>query len=340
MGITESGYYSLRHILSYSDCTYYIVLSDRGRGKSWDAHWYFLQQPGLTMCVTRQAPDMIHQISDFLDPYLKGDADHEPIAAARFSFEGSKECGFTLLFDGAPKFLFRTLTMVNAIKQESFPDDLDWVWLDEFIPLVYKKLPGVESEGDALRTIMKTIDHDTAHPRETRGLRKLRCLMFANPFTWNNPILSYFKIIPRIGIFRVGPGVVCEILPPYEKTEGKMTVDDFLGDEVNRNQGWQDQDAFVCSRPKNARPLMSLRLQTRYYTIYTDLSLLHVRGASQHPKSDILYYGTLDGLRENESCIEGSRWLDLLKTRAYGGRMRFESMNIKFDFLRDLTEVR
>lgn len=340
MGITEQGYYTLRHILSYSDCTYYFVLSDRGRGKSWDAKQYFLGLEGQTLCLTRQAPDMEHQVRDFLDPFLKGDEKHDPIPLEAFAWEGGKDRGYTLLYNGSPKFHFRTLTMVNAIKQEVFPDDLDWVWCDEFIPLVYKKLPGVESEGDALRTIMKTIDHDSAHSRESRGLKPLKCLMMANPFTWNNPILSYFKIVPREGIFRVGPGIVCEHLPPLERTEGqKMTVDDFLGDEVHKNQGWKTQDAFVQSIPKGAKPLMSLRIKTNYYMLYKNGPIIYMKESKGHPSSDILFYGTLDGMQECEECIDDARWLDVFKARAYSGRMRWDNMNCKFDFLRDLAEL-
>lgn len=349
--IGKDGYYHLREILGYSDCTYFMVLSDRGRGKTWDAHRYFMAlKDEQIMCLTRQVPDMLYQLQDFIEPYVRGDAEHEPMDPARFKLTGSKEKGFTLELDEQPKFLFRTLSMVNAIKQESFDDNLTWVWLDEFIPLKYTKIPGVVSEGDALRTIMKTIDHDTAHPRKDRGLKPLRCLMYANPFNWNNPILSYFKVVPKVGIHRVGPGVVCELLPPYEeeKRDRKMTVDEFLGDEVNKNQGWNDQMAFVMPLGKNAEPFMSLRISDKFFTLYKRESVTWVIEKRAHTDVQLHYgkrptmarYGTVDGLREDEKCINGSRWIETMKAWAYSGKLRYDTINTKFDFLNALSEVK
>ena len=203
MGIGKRGYYTLRDILGYS-CKYNLVLSDRGRGKSWAAKWFLIDQPGTFMALYRQSSDMQSAMASWLEPLLKGDDDHAAMDAKAFEWEGNHKEGWCLKVWGETKGFFRYLTQVNHIKQEVFPDDLNWIWLDEFIPLVYKKLPGVVSEGDALRAIVKTVEHDTVHTREEKGLKPVRVLMFANPFTWNNPMLSYFKVLPRYGIYKIG----------------------------------------------------------------------------------------------------------------------------------------
>lgn len=341
MGLNKQGYYTLRDILGYN-AKYNMVLSDRGRGKSWDAKWFLLGQPGKFMCVTRQKPDMQMQIRDFIDPYTQGDDEHEPISAEMFQWMGSDQEGWELWYDGQCKGYFRCLTQVNHIKQEVFPDDLNWVWVDEFIPLVYKKLPGVISEGDALRTIIKTIEHDTVRTREQKGLKPVRVIMYANPFTWNNPILSYFHINGLLGpgIHRAGPGVVWELLEPVErKSEGKMTVDEFLGDEVFKNMGFMEQNAFVKPIPKGAVPMYQVRFGKNRYLLYQQHNDIYVK-AVKKDNTFIKCFGTMDGRQDFERAIEGSGLEGMLQRNCYAGRVNFADINVKFDFLADLYGTR
>ena len=348
MGLKESGYYTLRDILGYN-AKYNFVLSDRGRGKSWDAKHFIIRQEGKFVCLYRTQPDMASAMLDWIDPLVDGDDEHDPIPATSFEWMGNDKDGWTLNYEGQPKGYFRYLTQVNHIKQEVFPDDVNWMWLDEFIPLVYKKLPGMDSEGDAIRTIVKTIEHDTVRTRQEKGLKPLRVIAFANPFTWNNPILSYFKIVPRgYGIWRVGPDIVCENLPPFEreKKDRKMTVDEFLGDEVNKNQGYRDEMAYVGDMPKGAIPVESIRLGTKFFTLYkSDNKRVYVKQKGEHTLVSKEYsgyvmnrvYGTLEGLQENEVCIDGTKHLEVLKSMAYRGMIYYENINTKFDFLNSIV---
>lgn len=341
MGLNKDGYYTLRDILGYN-AKYNMVLSDRGRGKSWACKWFLLKQEGKFMCVTRQKPDMQMQIRDFIDPYLKGDAENKPINEEMFEWKGSDQDGWELWYGGEVKGYFRYLTQVNHIKQEVFPDDLNWVWVDEFIPLVYKKLPGVISEGDALRTIVKTIEHDTVHTREEKGLKPVRVIMFANPFTWNNPILSYFKINGLLGpgIHKAGPGIVWELLEPFEeKKTGKMTPDEFLGDEVFKNMGFMDQTAFIEPIPKGAIPMYQIRFGNNKYWMYQQKNRLYVKPTKKD--NELLNcYGTMDGRKNFEKSIEDSQLYKVLQKQCYNGNVLFVDINCKFDFLADLYGTR
>lgn len=344
MGLDDEGYYTLREILGYN-AKINIVLSDRGRGKSWGTKWFLVTQEGKFMCLYRQSSDMQFAMKDWLDPLLAGDSKHAPMEAERFKWEGNDKEGWQLIVDGDVKGYFRYLTAVNHIKQEVFPDDLNWIWWDEFIPMAYKKLPGVASEGDALRVIMKTVEHDTVHTREEKGLKKLRVLMFANPFTWNNPVLSYFKVLPKYGIYRVGPDIVCEHLEPFKKEgkRGKMTMDEFLGDEVNKNQGWMDQMSFVKPIPKGSEPCWSVRLKDAFFTIYRGKNgRLYVSEKKEHTNIQKIYgdgtpvlsrYGTVDGLQEDECAVDNTGWLKSIQSDAFSGRLTYDTMNCKFDFL-------
>lgn len=343
MGLDENGYYSLRQILGYN-CKYNIVLSDRGRGKTYGTKAFLMSQPGEFMCLYRTTADLDSAVESWVDSlYEQG---YEPEA---FEWEPTKY-GAQLKYGGYVKGYFRALSMVNHVKQETFPDTLNWVWLDEFIPLVYKKLAGVSSEGDAIRAIVKTIEHDTVHPREEKGLKPVRVLMYANPFTWNNPILSYFRCEPRgYGIWKVGPGVACEVLEPMPSPqEGKMTVDDFLGDEVNRNQGWLRQDAFVEKVPKHAVPEYSIRIGLEYFTRYELEGKHWIKATKGHcnvsrpgiinSKPIMLRFGSGDGLQKDEMPI-GKVMGPRLKDEAYSGLLNFDSVNTKFDYLRAMNEI-
>lgn len=328
MGIGEDGYYSLRDILGYG-CKYNIVLSDRGRGKSYGTKLFLMKQEGTFMCVYRQKPDMSSAIGSWIDPLVE-----QGYNAAAFEWEGSDEEGWQLLFNGTVKGYFRYLTAVNRIKQEMFPDNLNWVWWDEFIPLVYKKLGGVTSEGDALRTILKTIEHDTTHTRTEKGLKPLRVLMYANPFTWDNPLLSYFHINGLLGpgIHRAGPGVAWELLAPHEGDS--QDAEAFLGDEVYKNMGFMDEAGFVEDIPKGARVMYQVRIEKNTYWIVRK-DKLYIKRAPKILKGERCY-GTLKGRQDYELSWEDTGIRIWMQKCAQAGTLRYADINVKFDFLSDL----
>lgn len=332
MGIGKDGYYTLRDILGYN-AKYNIVLSDRGRGKTYGTKRFLWTQPGEFMCLYRQKPDMAAAIGSWLDPLKKMGFDLSEV-----SWEGNDTDGYQLMDGDRVRGYFRTIAAVNRVKQEFFPDTLDWVWWDEFIPMAWTKIPGISSEGDALRTIYKTIDHDTEHPREERGYRPLRVLMYGNPRTWDNPILSYFDVDPLkgIGIHRAKKDTVCEILEPLERNE----------DEVDRNMAFLSQGSFCSPIPKGSAPVASFRLGTEFYVLYQSQDGRYwIKRTKQHAgivsrRSGMqICYGTLEGLREEERCLEDTAYPQRLRTMMYRGQLRFENLNTKFDFMRAMSDL-
>ena len=336
--IGEDGHYSYREVLGYG-AKWNFVLGDRGRGKSYGAKKLLLGSEGTFMSLYRNVADLELAVHDWLEPMFR-----EGYQPEQFEWENvGKTGGVNLLMNGLVKGYFRCLTQVNHIKQEWFPDDLNWMFFDEFIPMVYRKLGGVGmSEGECLRVIYKTIDHDTAHSRESRGLKPLRVILVANPFTWDNPILGYFHVLPnKPGIYRVGPDIVCEMLEPFEKKEqGKQTIDDFLGDGVNRTQGWMDEDAFICKFPKGITPELSVRVDDRYYGFYKlrNNAVWYCKSGKKHVCNR--RYGSTKGLREDEMGLEISHRGKVPKKQIFemviNGLVRFEDMNTKFSLLRDM----
>ena len=215
---------------------------------------------------------------------------------------------------------------------------MNWVWLDEFIPLAYKKLPGIDSEGNAIRAIVKTIEHDSLSSRAERGLKPVRVILFANPFTWNNPILSYFHVLPRYGRYRAGPDIAVEMLEPLpsgRKRGEKMTSEEFLGAEVNRNQGWKNQLAFVRERWPTVTPRWSLRFGSDFFTVYLDEHCnAYCRRCDGHSGCERFSVGVCD---EGEE-IMGKRLREFLKKLTFTGKITYRNINDKFDFQNLVTD--
>ena len=117
-----------------------------------------------------------------------------------------------------------------------------------------------------------------------------------------------------------------------------MTVDEFLGDEVNKNQGWMKQDAFVCDKPKGSEPKISLRLGDEYYGLYTmnNPKNLFVAAKKDHINAPRVL-GTLDGLHEYEECFDGTPIEKGLLRMAWKGNLWFEDMNCKFSFMNKIS---
>ena len=329
----ETGYYTHRDILSYN-CKYNIVLSGRGPGKTWDGAWMALNVKGPVMILTRTQPDMMYQINSYFDPYYKGDAKHEKIAAERFTQWGSEKSGINVDFDGVTKFYFRTLSAVNAIKQESFPENMEWIIFEEFVPMAWKKIGGVVDEGEALETIVKTVEHDTPANRAKKGLRPVRVIMHGNPGRWDNPLLSYFGCMPfGEGIRRMSDKVVVEILAERD------TGDQYVNAGIATSRAWEDQLHFIERPPKGAEPMASIRFNTSYYLIYRHQCVSYVVSRSSHSLDSKHRWGTLEGLREDERCIDDTRMCEMIFRDAYKGRTRYADINTKFNFLRDLREA-
>ena len=52
----------------------------------------------------------------------------------------------------------------------------------------------------------------------------------------------------------------------------------------------------------------------------------------------MMHYGTLDGLLEDEMCIDRLSIGKRLKDEAYEGKQRYDTINTKFDWLNSLNE--
>lgn len=344
MGIAKNGYYTLRDILGYN-CKVNVVLSDRGRGKTYDAKHLMMNTTGRNMCLYLDSEDMEKAIETWTDT-LTESGEYKP---EQFTWEGTQRTP-VLCVDGSPKVYFRYITAVKHIKHEHFnqtePDKIvEWIWIDEFITPTTMKMRGVKVPGDAIRMIMKTCDHDTSHPRETRGLKPLRLLMIGNPFTWNdaNGLLAYFHIVPKkFGIQRIDTDIVLELLEPDETKSKKRTLDDVLGDEVNKNMSFLKEMTLVAPVPKRSVPDISIRMGNQFYGVYKAPNReMWVKGVSKHINvKETRIFGSMEGLMDNEVCLEGTDLIKHLWNATYNSDVHFDTINTKFSWLRDIEEYK
>lgn len=338
MGYDKStGYYTLRDVLGYGR-KYNLVLSpERGIGKTYGYKHWIMESKDLFMCVYRTCPDMEHAKNTWTDDLtLKGPPDAR-YDSELFVWKGDKKAGYVLWYDDEPKVYFRALSEVNAIKHETFPDELAWVIWDEFIPLKWTKIPGIDSEGEAFEVICTTIDHDGVTDRRAKGCKPLRAVLFCNPFTFDNPVLSYFGVngLLGYGIWKSKKAnVVWEYLEPgHARERGDVS-------DVNRRNAAKEQAAFIEGKPKGSEPFMVVRLFDRSFVFWRSRGITGLYWVTSGSANAERVYGTMDGLKEHETCIESQTvLLKGLQSYARRGLLRYEDMNVKFDYLNRVMDL-
>lgn len=341
----KTGYYSSNKILSYN-CKYNDVNSGRGIGKSHGEKWRlvtgFTQEEKRFMCLYRTTSDMNAAIYSWLEPLIHPPPNEKrrKFDISQFRFEGPGT--FKNLYfedDKEPMAYFRCIEHVNRVKQEVFNVKTQWAWLDEYLPIAWVKLRGVPNEGDALRTIVDTIDHDTYHSREKFGLPPVRVTMFGNFSNINSPLLKYFGVEPyKYGIYRVNRDVIVETVAP---DMSKLSDTGGLSPEVRHCYLATDENSYVRPVPKGSEPYMSLRIGKHYYTFYyfkrNDTTF--IKETKRH--MGLYRYGTIDGMQENEYSIasigQNRSWDLALRERANYCRDFYDSVYTKLQYLEDIS---
>lgn len=163
------------------------------------------------------------------------------------------------------------------------------------------------------------------------------------------PHIELFKLRPKVGIHKIGPGVVMEMLEPHKpKKGGKMTADDFLGNEVNINQGWAEEMAFIeVDWRSDFIPAMSIRIKNQYFMIHQKPGVHGIWYCSNSTKHEntagvVTYdrWGSQDGLTDGETCIDRTEFLKLIQEKIRRGQMRYKDLNSKFDFQNAIGSIR
>ena len=197
-------YYDFKYDLEmYPDAVIYIVISSRGRGKTYSALKYSYQNNIPIIYMKRTNDDVAficREPVDDLDtsPYapinrdLKSDIRSKLIDKGIGGFwEYTQNEDDQLVPDGLPIAYALSLNAIKRIKGFE-ASRCDWILLDEFIPQIGERV--LRSEGELLLDVYMTASRD----REKRGKDHLKLILFANAEEISTPITNTLEVVDQI----------------------------------------------------------------------------------------------------------------------------------------------
>lgn len=197
-------YYDFRYDLElYPDAVIYIVISSRGRGKTYSALKYSYENNIPIIYMKRTNDDVAficREEKDGLDtsPYYPINRDLNSIIKGKLIDTGVG--GFwsykynednKLVPDNLPISYALSLNAIKRIKGFD-ASRCDWILLDEFIPQIGERV--LRTEGELLLDVYMTVSRD----REKRGKDHLKLILFANAEDISTPITNTLEIVDQI----------------------------------------------------------------------------------------------------------------------------------------------
>lgn len=197
-------YYDFKYdLMLYPDAIIYIVISSRGRGKTYSALKYSYENEIPIIYMKRTNDDVAficREPVDGLDtsPYAPLNRDLNTDIRAKLIDNGiGGFWSYHLNEDNksVPDNLPVSYALsLNAIKRVKGFDAsrCDWILLDEFIPQIGERV--LRSEGELLLDVYMTVSRD----REKRGKDHLKLLLFANAEDISTPITNTLEVVDQI----------------------------------------------------------------------------------------------------------------------------------------------
>lgn len=194
-------YYDFKYdLMMYPDAVVYIVISSRGRGKTYSALKYAYEHEIPIVYMKRTNDDIKFICRDDVDtsPYAPINRDiHSDIRAklldagvgAFWKYEKNEDN--IDVPDGLPIAYALSLNAIKRVKGFE-ASRCDWMILDEFIPQLGERV--LRTEGELLLDVYCTINRD----REKRGKDPLKLILFANAEEISTPITNTFEIVDTI----------------------------------------------------------------------------------------------------------------------------------------------
>lgn len=197
-------YYDFANDLElFPDAVIYIVISSRGRGKTYSALKYSYQHQIPLLYMKRTNDDVkfiCREERDGLDtsPYYPINRDlHSNIKGHLIDdgvggfWEYSTDNDGKESPDGLPISYALSLNATKRVKGFD-ASRCDWMLLDEFIPQIGERV--LRSEGELLLDLYMTVSRD----REKRGKDHLKLLLFANAEDISTPITNTLEVVDQI----------------------------------------------------------------------------------------------------------------------------------------------
>ena len=197
-------YYDFKYdLMMYPDAIIYIVISSRGRGKTYSALKYSYENNIPIIYMKRTNDDVAFICRESVDgldtsPYVPINRDLGCDIRAKLIDNGVG--GFWKyepdednkpVPDGLPIAYALSLNAIKRVKGFE-ASRCKWILLDEFIPQIGERV--LRSEGELLLDVYMTVSRD----REKRGADHLKLILFANAEDISTPITNTLEVVDQI----------------------------------------------------------------------------------------------------------------------------------------------
>lgn len=197
-------YYDFKYdLMMYPEAVVYVVISSRGRGKTYSALKYSYEQNIPIIYMKRTNDDVAFICREPIDgldtsPYAPLNRDLNTDIRAKLIDNGLG--GFWSYHlnednksvpDNMPISYALSLNAIKRVKGFE-ASRCKWILLDEFIPQIGERV--LRTEGELLLDVYMTVSRD----REKRGEDHLKLVLFANAEDISTPITNTLEIVDQI----------------------------------------------------------------------------------------------------------------------------------------------
>ena len=215
----------------FPEAVVYIVISSRGRGKTYSALKYAYLNKIPIMYLKRTNDDIAFICREPISgmdtsPYYPINRDiHSDIRAKLIDngvggfWEYAKDEEGKVVPEGLPISYALSLNAIKRVKGFD-ASRCEWMILDEFIPQIGERV--LRTEGELLLDLYMTVSRD----REKRGKDHLKLILFANAEDISTPITNTLEVVDQIA------DLIASGHPHFYDQERKILIHRITEDEV------------------------------------------------------------------------------------------------------------
>lgn len=299
-----------------------MIMGGRGIGKTFEfKKWALLDETGTTVWIRRNE-------NVFTAKFYAGFA-KDLVAEGIIKAEDVKIESGILYYKDKPKVYFIPLSLQQKYKSISF-SDTNKVVFDEFAEMkTWKYLP---QEVNEFLELIETINRLRAPGKE------VRVFMLANKISWINPYSKAWGIKPfsqHFKHFKNGLLVVenwndPEFSAAKKQTKfGRFVEDSEYAAYAIDNEAWNDDNSFLCVRPKDSSPWINIRVDNRITGIWYYEGALY---CSKKYDPQMKTFAVREDMRDNEEALLTHREpTKSIKEFSAKGKLFFEDNIVKSD---------
>lgn len=350
-------YYDFKYdLMMYPEAVIYIVISSRGRGKTYSALKYSYQNQIPIIYMKRTNDDVAFICRPSIDgldtsPYVPLNRDLGCDIRARLIDNGvggfweyTKDEEGNEITDGLPISYALSLNAIKRVKGFE-ASRCKWILLDEFIPQIGERV--LRNEGELLLDVYMTVSRD----REKRGGDHLKLVLFANAEDISTPITNTLEVVDQIAdLYASGkshyydadrkimihhitedevPLIEAERSGIYATMQGTTWGAKSFGGEFSKN----DFSNVCKNNLKGYRGFIKLLYKQKEYFVYVnDAGLFYV---SRSPTKCPI---TFDLNRETEQKAFYSAYQIDLRIATIEDRVKFQTYTM-YDLIMNYTKI-